>query len=291
MVNQSRTKASLKNTIGYYRFRVGAFECAVISDGALEIQPALWGGNAPEGELPALMQDKGVDVDVWYSGLHCLLVDTGDELVLIDTGAGEFAMPGSEPNAGKLLPTLSAMGIQPEDINHVIVTHYHPDHVGNLSVDDRVAFPNATYWLSQVEADFLANPGEDPFAPFANQKLQPVRDNDQLTIFNAGDEIISGFKTLPAPGHTPGHIALMIGHGEEVLFHMVDVAPNPIVSLGHPEWHFMFDSDPEQGVKTRREILGKASDENLLVMSYHFPFPAVGYIVRDGDTFAYTVSS
>ncbi|MEM9950626.1 MAG: MBL fold metallo-hydrolase [Chloroflexota bacterium] len=291
MVNESRTRASLRDTIGYYRFRIGEFECAVISDGALEIQPAMWGGNAPEGELPSLMKNNGLDVDIWYSGLHCLLVDTGELLVLIDTGAGEFSMPGSEPNAGKLLPTLTAMGIEPDAIDHVIVTHYHPDHVGNISVDNRVAFPNATYWLSQAEADFLADYGEDPFAPFANQKLQPIRDNNQLKIFNAGDEIISGFKTLAAYGHTPGHIVLMIGQGDEILFHMVDVAPNPVVSLQYPEWHFMFDSNPEQGVTTRHEILGKAADENLLVMSYHFPFPAVGYIVRDDDSFKYTVSS
>lgn len=291
MPNQSRTRASLQDSIGFYRVRVGEFDLTVLSDGALEIDPNMWGTTAPEGALSALMQEEGVDVDIWYSGLHCLLVNTGERLVLVDTGAGEFAMPGSEPNAGKLLPTLAAMNVAPDQITDVIVTHYHPDHVGNLSHDGAVAFPNATYWLSQTEADFLADPGEDPFAPFANQKLQPIRDNDQLTIFNAGDEIIPGFKTMPAPGHTPGHIVLFIGSGDEVLFHMVDCAPNPIVSLNHPEWHFAFDSDPVQGVETRREMLAKAADENLLVMSYHFPFPALGYITRDGDTFAYTVSS
>ncbi|MEO1646679.1 MAG: MBL fold metallo-hydrolase, partial [Chloroflexota bacterium] len=281
MVNTSRTKATTRDVIGFYTVNVGKFLLTVLSDGTLEIDPHMWGATAPEGELQALMRSQGVDVDVWYSGLHCLLVETEDKRILVDTGAGEFAMPGSENNSGKLLPTLSAMGIQPEDITDVIVTHYHPDHVGNISIDGKPAFPNATYWLSQTEADFLANPDEDPFAPFANAKLQPVRDNDQLTIFNAGDEIIPGIKTMPAPGHTPGHIVMMIGEGDEVLFHMVDCAPNPIVSLNHPEWHFAFDSDPNQGVETRRAMLGKAADEKLLVMSYHFPFPALGYITRN----------
>ncbi|MGJ3237600.1 MAG: MBL fold metallo-hydrolase [Anaerolineae bacterium] len=291
MANTSRSHASVQDTIGYYQFRVGKFDFAVLSDGALEIDPIMWGANAPKGALRDLMRSRGIDVDVWYSGLHCLLVDTGKERVLIDTGAGEFAMPGSEPNAGKLLSTLKALKVTPDEIDHVIVTHYHPDHVGNISYDNQPTFPNATYWLSQTESDFLANPGEDPFAPFANQKLQPVRDHDQLKLFESGDEILPGFKTMPAPGHTPGHIVLLIGDETGQLFHMMDVAPNPLVSLQYPEWHFMFDSDPVQGVETRKQILGKAADENLLVMSYHFPFPAIGYIYRDGEGFGYSVTS
>ena len=290
MSNPSRTKASTRDSLGFYRFRVGDFNFAVISDGALEIEPPMWAANAPDGAVHELLKQRGIDRDIWYSGLHCLLVETGSETVLIDTGAGEFAMPGSEPNAAKLIPTLERMGVDVTEIDHVIITHYHPDHVGNLSHHDKPAFPNARYHLSQTEYDYIQSADDDPFVPFARSKLAPVEASGQLYIFQDNAEPVPGFQTMPAPGHTPGHVVLMIGSGEEVLFHMVDVAPNPYVSLSHPEWHFAFDSDPDQGVTTRRELLGKAADENLLMMSYHFPFPAVGYVFRDGDGFGFSTT-
>ena len=216
-----------------------------------------------------------------------MLVNLGNQLVLIDTGAGPFL----SETFGKLLDTLEVLGVEPGAIDTVIISHWHPDHVGAASVNGEVTFPNAQYYLSQTEWEFVQDfppdsPHIDMFEAF-EVAIQPVIDNGQLAFYGDGEEVVGGVRAMRAPGHTPGHHIFSVGsNGEEILL-IKDTADNFLVPLMHPEWGFFFDHDVDLASETRREVFGRVADEGRQIVGYHFPFPGVGYVVREDTGFRF----
>lgn len=254
----------------YYGFTIGDFQAMVISDTTFAIPGAIMGVNVEADTVNAFLSEKKIlDGDGNIPGIvDILVVNTGDDLILFDTGTG-----GSD----QLISTLSAVGISPDDVTKVMISHFHPDHVNGLSNEGTLTYPNAEVFFPQVEFDGMTE--ENP----AMARLQPALDADMVTFFNDGDSPVSGITAMAAHGHTPGHMAFMIESNGDALVNIVDAGINAFTSTAHPDWHVQFDSIPEMAVDSRKGLFAMSSDDDMRLFGYHFPFPGIGYAVRQGD--------
>ena len=274
-----------------YPFKVGGFECLVISDGDFAIPHDEIFINAPVSQVEQLLGKHGLKPGGIAIQATCSLVKTGQKLVLLDTGFGtDF-----EPNVGKLIENLQAERIKPADIDIVILSHAHLDHMGgNTDAEGKPLFPNARYIISKDDWEFwtrepnLATLREDSFKQAqitaVRKNLLPIQ--DRFDIVDYETEILPGIKAIAAPGHTPGHMILAISSGNEQLLCTFDVAHYPF-QLEQPDWYFVGDIIPERAALTRRQILNRASTDKVLVMACHFPFPGLGHIIKDGEAWTW----
>lgn len=280
----------------FQRWMLGDLELTAIQEGVVQFPPTFFAVNAPEEELTALLEQKNLPTDLLNATITILLVRSGDRLTLIDTGLGPIQLDPNVPNtANRLLPTLELLGIAADDVTDVIVSHFHPDHIGTVSDGTTPTFANAMYYLPQAEQDFLAsgpigNADVDGLIELANGLLAPIAANDQLTFIEDEDEVVSGIQALATPGHTPGHMSFLLNSGGSQLLTTLDVVTHPVLSLEHPEWYMGFDAIPDLAVETRRAFLGRAADEGIQTLGYHFAFPGVGYVERNGDGFRFTAA-
>jgi len=280
---------------GVYRFKIGTFECMAVSDGTHRYAPPIFPppdtflfANAPRERLEQVLRGHNLQRQQWVEWISpyiCVMVNIGKHLVLVDTGAD-----GLGPDTGRLLQNLQAVGIVPEDIDTVIMTHGHPDHIGgNTNAEGMPAFPNARYVMWQDEWDFWTS-GEaerkldehvkEVLMEFARKNLPPIR--DRLDLIAQETDIVSGIRAIAAPGHTPGHMGLAISSGSDVLLCISDAVLHPI-HVEQPEWCAVVDFTPEQVVSTRRRLLNRAAAEKTLVLAFHFPFPGLGHVVQKGE--------
>lgn len=270
------------------KYTIGDFECAIVSDGsfAYPTPRQVFFANADQDELTTALDRHGIDAEAWdtyVSPYPCLVIQTGDHTVLVDTGGGELG-----DHTGKLRTNLRAVGINMADIDTIILTHIHPDHVGgNLTDDGDPIFPNAQYLVSDPEYEFWLNEPDlsslqlpdhikEAMITFAEEQMRPLDDTlDRLP--NESTEIVPGIQTIPAPGHTPGHVAIEVHSRNETLLHLVDLVFLPI-HIERPEWYTAFDLDPETVVKSRQRLLKRATEKGSLVMAHHFPAPGLGRV-------------
>lgn len=274
-----------------YPFKIGNLEFLVISDGHFAIPHHEIFTNAPVSRVEQLLRKHSIELGGIELQVTCLLVKTGQKLVLLDTGFGS----DFEPNVGKLVENLQAEGIKPADIDMVILSHGHMDHIGgNTDAEGKPHFPKARYIMSKDDWEFwtwepnLAPLKEDLYKQVqikaVGKNLLPIQ--DRFDIVDYETEILPGIKLIAAPGHTPGHVMIAISSGSEQLLCTFDVVHYPF-QLEQPDWHFVGDIIPERAVHTRRQVLNKASTDKVLVMAFHFPFPGLGHIVKDGEVWAW----
>ena len=285
------------NGNGFYRFKIGDFQATVISDGygELPVRP-IFVTNVSEAELAPVLKANFMQPAIQVTN-NILVIDTGRERILVDTGFGEKIGPpfGSFPG---LEANLRRAGIRSETVDLVVISHGHLDHIGGLvTKSGALAFPKAqfvfvdaewNYWTGNgYESDVNGSPMPDPFKQatirMARENLPLVADRSRFV--KPGGEIRSGVQYVAAPGHSPAHAAILFTSGNAQFMHMGDIAHNPVTSLQHPDWTPIFDFDPTQAIKSRKAILDRLATDGVMAMGYHFPFPAIGHVVRRDPTY------
>jgi glyoxylase-like metal-dependent hydrolase (beta-lactamase superfamily II) len=274
----------------FYRFKLGTAEATIVSDGPLPLGDphANFLGLSAE-EMDQQLRDNFLPNDNAVLEQNALVLNTGDKLVLFDTGLGTLDIFG--PTTGKLMNSLQQAGINPEDVDAVVMSHAHIDHCGGCMADDGSRhFPNAEYYITEADYKFWTDETKVPeqFKVFLNTARKNLTPNlDRLHFFKDGEEILPGVHAIYAPGHTVGHTIFMIEQGGEQLCYVGDLAHHPVLLLQKPLTEFKYDTDPKQSAQSRLKMLGMLADDRVMLLAYHFAWPGLGHVARDGEGFRY----
>jgi glyoxylase-like metal-dependent hydrolase (beta-lactamase superfamily II) len=265
-----------------YRFILGDFECVCLYDGIHNYALGETFAGVPLEQVQEALRQHDLPISSARSLYTFLYVNTGAHQVLVDMGAGR-----SVPNAGKLAQSMSEAGIEPKQIDTVIITHAHPDHIGGmLDSDGKPVYAKASYYLSKDEWSFWFS--EDSmdqvpkwFVRLARKSLEPLQ--DRMNLLEGESEIVPGIRAIPAPGHTPGHMVVSVSSGDEQLLYVGDTATH-ILHLEHPDWRPSYDILPEEAIASNSLIFDLVAAEKTLVVGTHFfPFPSLGTVVKQGE--------
>ena len=276
----------------FYRFRIGKFEATAVSDGPLDLgapQPDIFKGVSKE-DFGKTLTENFLPTDKVRLEQNALVINTGDQLVLIDTGTGARQLMG--PDSGRLLANLKAAGIDPKDIDAVALTHAHPDHCWALIADDGARnFPNAKIFMAQEEFEFWTDLSKAPndmmksFIEGTRKQLLPLR--ERIEFLKDGQEFISGIQAIAAPGHTVGHTIFMVSSEGKSLCNVGDLAHHHVIPVERPQLAFAYDTDGQQGARTRQRMFGMLAAQRIAILAYHFPWPGIGHLAKQGAGFRY----
>jgi len=270
---------------GYYRTFVGNFEITALYDGAIDIDTKLL-KNASDREIQQLLAHMFVKGPAVQTAVNAYLINTGSRLVLVDAGAAKLFGPG----LGNIAGNLKAAGYSPEQVDTVLITHLHGDHVNGLvDADGKAVFAKAEIWSAQADNDFWLSEAVAAKAPkeaqgffkMARDAAAPYRAAGKWKTFSANQEILPGITSQAASGHTPGHSAYLVANGDDKLLIWGDIVHNHAVQFARPQVTIEFDVDGKAAVATRKQIFARAAREKLLVGGMHLPFPGIGHVRAD----------
>ena len=275
----------------FYRFKLGGFEATVISDGPLSLgapQDGIFAG-VTKADFVNLLNDNYLPSNQIEMEQNTLLINTGDKLVLFDTGDGGSKMFG--PKSGRQVANLKAAGIDPKDIDAVILTHAHPDHCWGLFASGAPVFPNAQIYMTQADFDFWTDEAKlkiDAMRGFIEgTRAQLLPNRNRIVWVKDGQGVIPGIQAMSAPGHTVGHTVFVITSEGKTLLNSGDIAHHHLISTQMPRAAFTYDTDGAQGVASRLKVFDMLASQRMPLVSYHFPWPGLGYIGKQGDAYRY----
>jgi glyoxylase-like metal-dependent hydrolase (beta-lactamase superfamily II) len=274
----------------FYRFPLGDAEITVVSDGPLPLgAPKGTFTGVPDEEMKKMLSDNFLSTDNVVLEQNSPIVNTGDKLILFDTGMGTAKNFG--PDTGRQQKSMKEAGIKPEDIDAVVFSHAHIDHIGGV-VDEsgKVLFPNAQYYIAQSDLEFWTDEGKagdalKDFIVHARKNLLPVR--DRIVFFKDGQEFLPGVQAISAPGHTVGHTIFMVTSKGKSFAFLADLSHHPVLLLEKPRMQFSYDTDPAQAAESRVKLLDMVAANKIPVMAYHYAWPGIGHIAKTAEGFHY----
>lgn len=262
----------------FNRFTLGSFEVTTLLAGSRTVTDdpqGIFGMNVDQATFQAVSEANFIPADRAQFYFTPTVVNTGSELVLFDTGLNGAGITG----------VLASAGYTPDQIDVVVITHMHGDHIGGLLTDGAATFPNARYVTGQVEFDAWAAQGNDGF----EGNVRPLA--DQFSFIGDGGSVASGITGMAAFGHTPGHMVYMIESDGAQLVLIADLANHYVWSLAYPDWEVRFDMDKAGAAQSRRAVLGMLATDKIPFVGYHMPFPAMGFVETREDGFRYVPAS
>jgi glyoxylase-like metal-dependent hydrolase (beta-lactamase superfamily II) len=276
---------------GFYRYKVGDIEVTAINDGFARRPLEGFVRNAELVQVQQAMQEAFLPGDALPITFTTLVLRrNGGGLTLIDTGNGDMGAPTS----GHWMRNFRAAGFDPSQVETVVISHFHGDHINGLRLKDGTAvFPKAQVMVPTAEWAFWMDDARMNQAPEAMKgAFQSVRQvfgpiASDVKRYEADKEVVPGLTAIAAPGHTPGHTAYMLSSGSGKLMVMSDITNHPALFVRNPDWAAVFDMDADQARVTRRRMLDMAATEKAQVSFYHAPFPATGHIAKDGNSFRF----
>ena len=275
---------------GYYNMQIGDLPVTVLSDGTNPLPLGSLLLNAKPGQLEKTFAASFLDTTVEASD-NAFLIRTGGKLVLVDVGCGDLL----GASFGQLTKSLQNAGVQPEQIDAVLLTHMHPDHCGGLMRNGKMVFPNATVYFAKAEGDFWlseehlknAPAAYKPYFQYAQNSVLPYVKAGKVVAFNPGDNLFPGITAVGTPGHTPGHTSYAIESNGEKLLILGDLIHAAAVQFADPDIAISFDSDPKQAVITRKRIFDDAVKGKYLIVGEHLSFPGVGHLKAKGNGYEF----
>lgn len=286
-------KAPMLGNIGpaFYRFKLGTMEATVISDGPLSFPDSTKIFlKAPDDEIRKLLVDEFLPADAVRMEQNILVLNTGDKLVMFDTGLLSMK-PAPNLPSGRIMQSLAEAGIKPEEIDAIVLTHPHIDHAGGImSADGKTRnFPNAQIYTTEADFNFWQNEkligtrAESSYRTFAKNVLP---NKDRLVMVKDGQEILPGIQAISSPGHTAGHTSYMITSAGKSLCFTGDIAHHTIL-LRKPKMAVIFDTDGEMAAATRVRMCDMLASQKVPALIFHLPWPGIGNIARDGDGYKF----
>lgn len=274
---------------GFYRFKIGDFEITALNDGQVnrEINATLF-PNAPLDEVTRLMESQFIPTKPASSPFNTMVVNTGSKLVLIDSG---FNNNGA-PTTGRMAANMAAAGIQPSQIDTVLISHFHPDHINGLRTKEgALVYPNAeiivptrdvAHYLDDAKMAAVPEAARGAFLVSRRVFGPNLKDIKQA---DWGKEWTNGITAIQSDGHTPGHTSFVIASGNKTLMVVGDAVNDPRIFGRQPEWHLGFDLDRALAVATRKKLLDMAAADKMQTSFYHAAFPATGFIAKNGAAY------
>jgi glyoxylase-like metal-dependent hydrolase (beta-lactamase superfamily II) len=276
-----------------YRFTLGSAECTIVTDGALPLgDPNAAFLNIDKAEISRELRDNFLSLDNAVLEQNVLIVNFGDRVVLFDTGMGNDKLFGE--STGRLALSLRQAGIDPADVDAVVLSHAHVDHCGGLiGLDGQRNFPKALYFIGEADFDYWTDdtkipseyPGRLHFLKQARSNLLPVK--DAMRFYRDNEKILPGVTALSAPGHTVSHTIFMIESDGRQLCYIGDLAHHPVLLLEHPRTQFAYDTDAALSAESRVRMLTMLAANRIPLLAYHFAWPGVGHIAAHNGGFHY----
>jgi len=281
-----------KQAPSFYRYKVGDVQVTVISDGVNTFPLSdSFIPNAKKDDVAAALEKAYMPRDKVSIQFGPLVINTGGKLVVVDTGNGPGAFASSKGNVGQFATNMTAAGFDPKNVDMVVISHFHGDHInGLLAADGGSAFPNAEIMVPATEWKFFMDDGEMSRAPAG--RMQDVFKNarrvmetglkKKATPYEWGKEVAPGLLAVETAGHTPGHTSYVLSSGTGKVFIQSDVTNVPYLFAANPGWHAFFDQDADMAEKSRRRVYDMLVADKLQVQGFHYPFPGLGNVEKDG---------
>jgi glyoxylase-like metal-dependent hydrolase (beta-lactamase superfamily II) len=271
---------------GYYRMQLGQFEITALFDGRVKLDTQLLRDVQPV-DLNRLLARQFVGNPKMATAINAYLINTGSRLVLVDSGAGTLLGPAD----GHVVANLKASGYDPSQVDVVLITHMHGDHIGGLNdAAGRPVYSDANIFVAKAESDFWLSEKNAENAPeqkkrnfeMARTVAAPYLANGKWQTFVPGRELVPGIRAMDAKGHTPGHTAYIVESDTQKMVIWGDVVHAYAVQFAKPNVSIDFDTDRQQAVLTRRELMREIAADGSFVAGMHLPFPGIGHIRPEG---------
>ena len=290
---QAAAPVADKQAPSFYRYKVGDIMVTVVSDGknVFKLEDSFI-PNARKEDVGAALEKAYMPSGMMTIYFAPLVLNIGGKVVVIDTGNGALAKANTKGKVGLFADNLAAAGFDPKAVDTVVISHFHTDHVnGLLTAEGMPAFPNAEVLVPAAEWKFWMDDGEMSRASGErmiglfknNRNIFEAALKKKVTPYEWNKEVAPGLLAVDTIGHTPGHTSYVLSSGSAKVFIQSDVTNNPYLFATNPQWHAFFDQDGDVAEKTRRRVYDMLVAEKLQVQGFHYPFPGLGNIEKDGS--------